>query len=278
MKTTQKTIFEFLEMPSEEGVILQESKNIKSSFDNFSDKQLFRNKFIDYYLGRKSGMIMLLPKGQKLLNGLIELLKKEVARKFNFSEYSLPKMITPAISRQAKIMGKWNDYLMSVTPYGHTNGERKKLILDPLQCTTLYAYLRNKKIKLPLRVLDISGPTYRNEDKATLLPLIKQMEFRRMEFIYFDKPSGVIKIRENILAQLENLCVKLNIPFRRVIGAGCYEMTSSLLQKPADKLDEIPIVDLEMKLTKSFKKRKEKTELFGSCRRGSFKKSANQAL
>jgi len=258
MQATKKTILKFQQIPTKEGVVLQESKNIKSNFDNFSDKQLFTRDFIDYYLGKQSGMIVLLPKGQRLLNALIEILNENITRKFNFSEYSLPKMITPAICRQAKIMGKWDDYLMSVTPYGFTKGEKKELIIDPLQCTPLYAYLSNRKInsnKLPLKILDVSGPTYRNEDKSTLIPLIKQMEFRRMEFIYFDKPSGVIKIRENMLTQLESVCAKLNIPFRRVIGGGCYEMTSTLLQKPADNLDEMPIIDLEMKLTKPFKKR-----------------------
>ena len=191
------------------------------------------------------------------MNALKRILIKAIYKKLNFKEYSLPKLTNPSICYRARIVGKWDDYLLSVKPYRFTKGNREELILDPLQCTPLYEYLRNKKLndkKLPLKVLDISGPTYRNEDTSELVPCIKQLEFHRMEFVYFGSKSDVINIREQILTNAEKICAKLNIPFRRVIGSGCYEVTSNLIKFP-ESIDTLPVIDLELFIPKGFKKR-----------------------
>jgi seryl-tRNA synthetase len=261
MINSNKTTRQFNTIPWQEGIVLQESNKVRSNFNNFSERLLFQKKIIDHYLGKKSGMFLILPKGQKLLNALISLLKDEIGKQFNFQEYSLPKMINQQICEQAKISGQWDYYLLSTKSHRSTKGERNTLTLDPLQCTPFYKYLENKKLNnLPLRIFDVSGPTYRNEDKNALTPLIKQLEFRRLEFIYFDQPQGVVNIREQVLTKLEKVSQALNIPFRRVIGSGCYEMTSEILRKPAKTLDTIPIIDLEMKLTKPYKKRNKKLD------------------
>jgi len=255
-----KKVYSFSKVPIKDGTILEKSTNIKSCYKGFSERQLFKNKIIDNYLGKNSGLFITLPKGQKILNAIINILKDEVAKKQEFEEYSFPKLIDSRICNQAKIMGKWDDYLLAVKSYGKTNGINQMMLLDPLQCTPFYSYLENKKFTdkdLPLKAFDVSGPTYRNEDKAELNPMVKQLEFRRMEFVYFGFENDVIKLRENILRRIEFISSKLSMPFRRVIGTGCYEVTSSLIRYP-DKMETIPIIDLEMKLTKSVYRRKEK--------------------
>lgn len=257
-----KKIYSFSKVPTKDGTILEESTDIKSRYKSFSEKQLFTNKIIDKYLDKDSGLFIILPKGQKILNALINILKDEVAEKQAFEEYSFPKLINSRICQQAKIMGKWDKYLLAVKSYKKANGANQLMLLDPLQCTPFYSYLGNKRFKskeLPLKAFDVSGPTYRNEDKEELSPMIKQLEFRRMEFVYFGFENDVIKLRENILKKIESISSKLNIPFRRVIGAGCYEVTSNSIRYP-DRMETIPIIDLEMKLTKPFYRRGEKND------------------
>jgi len=234
-------------IPTEEGQLIKQGPELEvtQAIERIDD--LFDSEIIGEFV-KNSGQYLILPKGAMILNGLKNLLVEYIKKLVGFDEVILPKIAPVDSFRKADILGRWDDYLISVKPFSRTNGVKEEYIMDPLQCTVFYQFHENKKIdvsKGPRKWYDHSGPTYRNEDSDKIFPSVKQREFHRAEFIYLGLREQVIETREKCLTQLEKLCVDLGLKYRIVVGSGCYQLKDGEIKMP-ESLEEIPIKDLEI--------------------------------
>jgi len=217
------------------------------------DKELFKQEYVKHYLNRDSGLFVILPNGEKLLNILSGLISRKIISKFNFKKIILPKISPLSTYKKANILGKWDSYLEKVMPFGKTKGIKEDYILEPLQCTPLYQLFENSRLdlnKLPLKFFDCSGPTYRNEDLGKLKALVKQREFHRAEFIYIGTKEQVIELRESILKEILKILESWGIGDRIVVGSGCFEVSKEEVIYP-ESIEEIPIKDIEVYIPKN---------------------------
>lgn len=238
-KVATKTI------PAIEGEIVKKGPVIGNARSFGRAAVLFESGLVSEFV-KGSGQYVLLPKGTKMINAIRTLLADEIGACLGFEEISLPKIAPLETFRKAGVLGKWDGYLMAALPYAATKGVTDPYMLDPLQCTALYQFLENREMaadELPLRWLDSSGPTYRNEDSGRIEPLVRQREFHRSEFVYIGTREQVIGIREGCLARLEALCAEFGLGYRIVVGSGCYQINNEQMPQTAE---EIPIKDLEI--------------------------------
>lgn len=208
---------------------------------------LFESGLIAEFV-RGSGQYVMLPKGARLINAVRTMLSREIGTGMGFEEIILPKAAPLDTFRKAGLLGRWDSYLISATPYSSTKGVTDSYILDPLQCTALYQFLENRVYSsesLPLKWLDSSGPTYRNEDSDRLEPLIRQREFHRSEFVYIGSRKQVTEARGECISRMESMCAELGLGYRIVVGSGCYQVQEGELESPKNT-DEIPILDIEV--------------------------------
>ncbi|MBU0666980.1 MAG: aminoacyl--tRNA ligase-related protein [Nanoarchaeota archaeon] len=234
-------------IPTKEGELIKQGSKIKTNKKIETVKELFESEILAEFINN-SGQYLILPKGTKILIAIKSLLKKYLQKELGFEEVILPKMAPVDSFRKADILGRWDDYLLSVKPFFKTNGVKEEYILDPLQCTVFYQFFENKKIDVsekPLKWFDASGPTFRNEDLDKIFPSVKQREFHRSEFVYLGTEKQVIEIRELCLKQIEKLCDDLGLKYRIVVGNGCYQLKDGELKFP-ESIREIPIKDLEI--------------------------------
>ncbi|MCI0503661.1 hypothetical protein L0Y65_03020 [Candidatus Micrarchaeota archaeon] len=233
--------------PNSEGDIVKMGPPIADSRGFGGAAVLFESGIIaDFVDG--SGQYVILPKGTKMMNAIRTLLGREIGGRMGFEEITLPKIAPLDTFRKADILGKWDDYLIAATPYAGTRGVADTYLLDPLQCTAVYQFLENREMSaeiLPLRWLDCSGPTYRNEDSTRFEALVRQREFHRFELAYIGTREQVIGIREECLARLEALLMELGLGYRISVGSGCYQIRDGELDTPQAP-EEIPIKDLEV--------------------------------
>jgi seryl-tRNA synthetase len=207
------------------------------------------------------GQYVILPKGMKILNGIYEALQTYVVKPLNFEEIVLPKMapvdtfkkaslvdFPDGKQRQSSFPWSWDQYLLTVQPFGETEGVKETYILDPLQCTVFYQFFEGKTIDVsnnPLKWYDRSGPTYRNESLDSLFPGVKQREFHRAEFVFLGTQEQVIHTRERALEQIESLCQSLELDYRIVVGGSCHRLEDHEVREPTS-LDDIPVKDIEI--------------------------------
>jgi seryl-tRNA synthetase len=191
----------------------------------------------------KNGHYIILPHGTRILNTLYKALERALSVPLQFEEVTLPKAAPVPVFVRAEMLGKWDAYLLAVTPFSTTQGVTEQYLLDPLQCTVLYESLKDERID-NLRWYDRSGPTYRNEDLRTILPGIKHREFHRAEFVYIGKPEEVTYVRGQGISQLEQLCQRTGLLHRIVEGTGCYEFDTDPQVSIRDLEVYIPFLDM----------------------------------
>ncbi|MFC1728076.1 aminoacyl--tRNA ligase-related protein [Nanoarchaeota archaeon] len=173
-----------------------------------------------------SGQYTILPEGKRIKNAIEEKLESYLTKEIGFEEVELPKIVPRSTLEKAGILDRWNDYLISVKPYGETKGVKDEYIMDPLQCLACYQAFEDDTIdvsKGPLKWYDCSGPTYRNEELDKIKPGVKQREFHRAEYVYIGTKEQVEETREKCLSQLIKLCTDLGLKNREVTGDSCYQ-------------------------------------------------------
>jgi len=235
-------------IPTKEGELIKEGPEMeeKQAIQGI-DELLFKDEIIGEFV-KGSGQNVILPKGTRILKGIYSLLNDYMKEAVGFEEVVLPKIAPVDTFRKARIVGKWDDYLESVKPFGKTNGVAEEYLMDPLQCTTFYQFLEGKVVDVsdgPIKIYDRSGPTYRNEDLDKIKPLVKQREFHRSEFVYVGTKEQVIETREKCLSQMEKICNDLGLNYRIVVGTGCFQLDNGDVDMP-ETMEEIPIKDLEI--------------------------------
>ncbi|VVC04764.1 Type-2 serine--tRNA ligase [Candidatus Bilamarchaeum dharawalense] len=234
-------------IPRIEGEIIRRSPSLRTARKIRGFDSLVENNMVGEFL-KNSGQFVILPKGARLMKAICTLLDRCIRKPLGFEEVFLPKIAPVDSFRKAGILGKWDGYLIAAIPFSDTHGVTEEYLLDPLQCTTFYQFHENKVIDTsmgPVKWFDSSGPTYRNEDSDRIVPLVKQREFHRAEFVYMGTRAHVIQIREECLARLERMCRDLGLGYRIVVGSGCYQLESGKSEMP-QTVEEIPIKDLEI--------------------------------
>ncbi|MBT4541270.1 hypothetical protein HOC35_07190 [Candidatus Woesearchaeota archaeon] len=190
-----------------------------------SDEDLFNKEILMHYF-QNSGQYIIKPKGVKLLNTILKLLSERIETPLGFEEVYLPKIIPFKTAETAGIIDKWDNYLISVMPYGETKGVEEHYLMDPLQCLAFYQAFKNQVVDVSngaIKWYDHSGPTYRNEDLDKIRSSIKQREFHRAEFVYLGTEEQVRETRDQGLENLEQLCQDLGLKTRIVEGDSCYQ-------------------------------------------------------
>lgn len=207
------------------------------------------------------GQYVILPKGTKLLNKIYEAMQEHIVRPLNFEEVVLPKMapvdtfekaslvdFPDGKQRQTEFPWSWDQYLCAVNPFGETEGVKETYVLDPLQCTVLYQFLKGKTVDVsdgPVKWYDRSGPTYRNESLDSLMPGVKQREFHRAEFMFLGTEEQVTETREQALQQVESLCQSFGLGYRIVVGGSCHRLEDHEVREPTS-IEDIPVKDVEV--------------------------------
>ena len=236
-----------MHIPTQEGELIKQGPEIKANTAISSIEALFDEEILGEFV-EGSGQFVILPKGTRLLNQIYSLLNQFLTNELEFEEVVLPKIAPVETFRKADLLGRWDAYLLSTKPFSKTKGVEKEYLLDPLQCTTFYQFHEGKKVDVSTKArkwFDRSGPTYRNEDLNKLEPSIKQREYHRAEFVYLGTPEQVVETREKCLSQIEELCSKLSLRYRIVVGGGCYEFKEDEFPRTKSEM-EIPIKDLEI--------------------------------
>lgn len=236
------------QIQTKDGELILQGPKCKPVFRGDIDREIFNQDYVRYYIDKKTGLFIILPKGEKLLRALTNYFVSRLIKKFSFDRVILPKMSPVSTYAKASVLGKWDYYLEKVSPFHRTHGVKQDYILEPLQCIPFYQFLENKKLdvsKTPIKVFDSSGPTYRNEDLDKLKPLVKHREFHRAEFIYIGNKKDIVSLRENILKELMLIYNQFGIKYRIVVGGGCFELSENEIVYP-DSVDDIPIKDLEV--------------------------------
>lgn len=253
-------------IPKNEGEIIKSKKPNYLEYAGKIDLDIFRYKIIDYYIGKQSGIFVILPEGQRILEVFKSIINNKLIQKLQYNKLSLPKISPTETFKKANALKKWDDYLEKVLPYSKTKGIKEEYILEPLQCIPLYQYLENKSLNNILKIIDDSGPTYRNEDLDKIKPLVKQREFHRTELIYIGKKDEVINQRETILEIFEDLLNELNIAHRIVVGNECYKLSKNEIIIPKT-LEEIQVKDIELFIPNGFRNNKNEPylEVIGAC-------------
>ncbi len=191
----------------------------------------------------------------EVIYALLNLIFKEIALPLNFEMWLFPRIHPHETVSKFGLIESWPYYLLEVLPFDASRGKQtigEPHFLDPVQCISFYELLKMypELAKEPRRVIEfLGGLTFRNEDKDKLLPSIKNVEFLRVEMIYYDIRRKIIETRWNLMERIASLLESWDVPFRLVIGSGCYEYPSQEeLSKfyEARTVEEIPILDIEV--------------------------------
>jgi seryl-tRNA synthetase len=125
-------------------------------------------------------------------------------------------------------------------------------ILDPVQCAWFYKIISEYyyKLNFPFKVKEsLGGWSYRNETKSNLCPLEKDITFLRTEFVFAGLKEDVIGIRTELISEFSKFLEHLKIPYRLVIGNGCYDSMPQDFNKMltnATRFCDLPVIDVEV--------------------------------
>ncbi|RLF20881.1 MAG: serine--tRNA ligase [Thermoprotei archaeon] len=216
------------------GIIVRASQRKSMKFSEDPTEVALKLGWIARFPGR--GQWYYLPPFTALLNAIKELVFEYVTRPLGFVELMLPKLIPLEIAfRARKLQGEPGGmYYVCAPRYREkekylpfrvkaeiTNvlpmRELKDLledpgyILDPVQCLPFYQLYRGKvlrKEELPIKVVDVSGPTYRYEAGGAR-GIERVHEFWRIEHVWMGLRKQCIEIRDQVLDAMCNFVDKV---------------------------------------------------------------------
>jgi seryl-tRNA synthetase len=182
----------------------------------------------------------------------------DIGRQLKFEQWYLPKLVPSDVLNNFGCIEVWPAYLLKVSPYTETNYTDKNTIsmqgktyfLDPVQCAAFYETLANLKLDdvCPLKILDISGYTYRNEFIENLSGTIKTIEFLRAEYVFVGK-DFVKNARAQLIESYIDLFEKFQLTWRLTVGKGCYDMPTQADKDEymaAKDISSVPVLDIEI--------------------------------
>lgn len=182
------------------------------------------------------GVWIIMPPLAALHRAIYNLIMDKIAEPLGFSEIMLPRLIPldvarkqgklsgipyemlwvcPPAKRDPKFFEKFTDFV-KVTEKNAPE-ELAKYLDKPLfglshgQCEPFYQIFEKEIVdaeKLPIKVVDINGPTWRWEGGG-LKGLERVTEFQRIEFVYLGTKEQVLKIRNQILKKSEEIMDKI---------------------------------------------------------------------
>lgn len=185
-----------------------------------------------------------------------KVIAKDIGARHGFEEWYLPKLLPGSTLDKFGCTKVWPDYLFRVSQ--HTIGDSRNTIgwdgtphyLDPVQCASFYEALSFLDLETvcPLKVMDQSGYTYRNEFKEKLNHTMKTVEFLRAEYVFVGR-NMVRQSRATLIEEYMRLLNSCGMKWRLVVGQGCYETPTEddIAEYDAAKdIASVPILDLEI--------------------------------
>lgn len=228
-------------------------------YTNQRSKNFNYNVFINEYLFQfEKGLTIYGPKLCNLINSFNSFFRDNSF--FNdFTEMAFPRLLSKEIMSGFELNSLWPFYLLKVSAYDDTDYRPSicsdaELILDPVQCPWFYKVLSHNKdyIIFPFKVREnLGGWSYRNESKERLSPLEKDIAFLRTEFVFAGKQEDVLTIRCDLIENFCHYLKLLNVPFRLVIGEGCYDsMPIDFFNRLKTSIifNDLPVIDIEVYL------------------------------
>ncbi len=186
----------------------------------------------------------------------VKTMARDIGRKLGHDEWYLPKLVPGSTLDNFGCTSVWPAYLMKVGQYEKGNMENTihadsgEYFLDPVQCAAFYealSFLDLNKV-CPLKIMDISGYTYRNEYSHKLNSTMKTIEFLRAEYVFVGRDL-VKQARSALFGEYMALLDACRMQWRLVVGQGCYDNPSEDDKEEyakAQDIESVPILDLEI--------------------------------
>lgn len=189
------------------------------------------------------GQYVYLPPWVRLFRALQSLLMDSAVTKLGFQEWMLPRMI-PRDALDAFRLTQFKEDMLIPVKGGQA-------YLDPVQCISLYHFLRRAKLspsELPLKVVEcLGGWTWRNERPEDRDGPYRSMEFARVEHVFLGTPEQVLSLRSAVRESITDLLTCLGTSWQVVVGNGCMEIPSVIAARGrATNPEEIPVQDIEV--------------------------------
>lgn len=172
---------------------------------------------------------------------------RSIARRFDFEEWIFPRCLTQETAERFGLPQNMPQSLVRLAT-------REGGVLDPVQCAPFYDLLQLRATStgvLPLRIFESGGPTFRNEPPERLSTFATAHEFIRAEFVFAGSPSDARLLRLHLLDALSCLFTALDLEWRIVVGAGCFDGSNDSAPRLPSSLhptgDVIPVIDIELR-------------------------------
>ena len=171
--------------------------------------------------------------------------------RLGFEEWIFPRVIPREALDSFRLTQFAGELLVQADRKGNS-------FLDPVQCISLYHFLRGAEIVsklLPLKIVEcLGGWTWRNETAERLDGPYRAKEFARVEHVYIGTPAQVCEIRRATRDSLTELLTELGLSWQVVVGSGCMDIPSVLkAQREATTADEVPVQDIEVPIRSALK-------------------------
>ncbi|NIA14248.1 MAG: hypothetical protein GWP08_09205 [Nitrospiraceae bacterium] len=182
----------------------------------------------------------------------------DIGLKQGFEQWYLPKVVPQSVLEKFGCVQAWPYYLLKVVPFVEdldprphgVSDRREPFCLDPVQCAPVYEVLEKYGLlgDHPLKIVDLSGYTYRNEYEDTLDTPVHTVEFLRAEYVFVGR--GVVReMRRRLLEQYFSILDMLGMKWRLIVGKGCYDVPTEEDKRgyaEAADIEDVPVLDIEV--------------------------------
>ncbi|TMJ00026.1 MAG: hypothetical protein E6G97_20790 [Alphaproteobacteria bacterium] len=208
------------------------------------------------------GQYIYLPPWVRLARCFQESIRRRAIERLGFEEWLFPRMVPQPALESFHLTQFAPDLLVQADAAG-------TYFLDPVQCVSIYQFLRGHEInreKLPLKIVEcMGGWTWRNEKEAEMDGPFRAREFLRVEHVYFGSPAEVVRIRREVQDGLLELLKGWAISFQVVVGKGCMNLPYiEARQLAATNADDVPVHDIEVPIRGALRADPERESLKGS--------------
>ena len=181
----------------------------------------------------------------------------DIGQRLGYEQWYLHKLVPSDVLSKFGCIEAWPQYLLKAAPFAAPGNAENTItdqgeayFLDPVQCASFYEALATVNLEetCPLKIIDISGYTYRNEFVEKLNGTMKTVEFLRAEYIFVGN-DFVKQARNQILHSYVDFFEKMQIKWRLAVGAGCYDTPAQIdldEYAKAKEIESVPVLDIEV--------------------------------
>jgi seryl-tRNA synthetase len=128
--------------------------------------------------------------------------------------------------------------------------DKPKFCMSAFQCDPFYLGMSKMSLTkdmFPIKMLDVSGPTYRNEG-TNCEGLYRLNEFSRMELVYLGTPEQIIKLQELTRTITESVLNKIELDWWTEVGDDPFYLSGRTDERRDIELPPDPKYELRISL------------------------------